>query len=167
MEKMEMKIVFLFVFCLILNFSWSQDKKQLINEADSIYQSNIKKSRLNGVYIPKDLEDAFAELDRMSPPESLAKIKSASEETISKKLHFGLGKWMAYNWNFDEGSRFSHFLKGLGLFHTDDMIDFMLVSYHRYLVKKEQDIPTRIKFYKEKREKEKLKNQTTLPLKNN
>lgn len=150
-----------------MNVSWSQDKQQLIKEADSIYQSNIKKSRLNGVYIPKDLEDAFAELDRMSPPESLVKIKSVSEETIAKKLHFGLGKWMAYNWNFDEGSRFSHYLKGLGLFHSDDMIDFMLVSYHRHLLKKDQDVAGRIKIYQEKREKEKTKNQTTLPAKNN
>jgi hypothetical protein len=164
---MDMRIGVLFVFCLIMNVSWSQDKQQLMKEADSIYQSNIKKSRLNGVYIPKDLEDAFLELDRISPPESLEKIKSVSEETIAKKLHFGLGKWMAYNWNFDEGSRFSHYLKGLGLFHTDDMIDFMLVSYHRYLVKKEQDIPTRIKKYKEKREKEKMKNQAPIPVKNN
>lgn len=162
-----MRIGVLFVFCLIMNVSWSQDKQQLMKEADSIYQSNIKKSRLNGVYIPKDLEDAFLELDRISPPESLEKIKSVSEETIARKLHFGLGKWMAYNWNFDEGSRFSHYLKGLGLFHTDDMIDFMLVSYHRYLLKKEQDIPTRIKKYKEKREKEKMKNQAPIPVKNN
>ncbi len=124
------------------------NKQKLINELDSTYQSNIKKSRLNGVYIPKDMDEAFAELDRLSPKESLDKIKRADEKLIAKKLHFGLGKWMAHNWNFDEGSRFSHYLKNLGLFKTDDMIDFMLISYHRYLTKRPQEFEVRAKGYK-------------------
>jgi hypothetical protein len=161
-----MKSVFALFFCLIISDTYAQDKNQLIKEADSTYQSNIKKSRLYGVYIPKDLEDAFAELDRMSPQESLQKIKSVSEETIAKKLHFGLGKWMAHNWNFEEGSRFSHYLKNLGLFYTDDMIDFMLVSYHRHLLNKDQDIVTRVKFYQEKREKEKIQQKEKELIKN-
>jgi hypothetical protein len=124
------------------------EKQRLINEADSIYKSNIKKSRLHGVYIPKDLDDAFLELDRLSPPEAINKMKAIPEEIVAKKLHFGLGRWIAHNWNFDEGSRFSHYLKGLGIIKTDDMINFMLVSYHRYLNKKPQEIETRVKTYK-------------------
>lgn len=151
---------FLWLLVMIPVLGKGQDKAKMIQEADSVYQSNIKKSRLYGVYIPKDLDDAFAELDRMSPKDAIIKIKEASEETVAKKLHFGLGRWMAYNWNFDEGSRFSHYLKSLGLFHTDDMIDFMLVSYHRHLLKKDQEIEKRVKVYQDKREKEKLKNQT-------
>jgi hypothetical protein len=137
--------------------SRDKEKQRLINETDSIYQSNIKKTRLNGVYIPKDMEDAFLELDRLSPKESIEKMKQVSEETIAKKLHFGLGRWMAHNWSFDEGSRFSHYLKSLGLFYTDDMIDFMLVSYHRKLMKKPQETEIRVKAYEEKRKKEKEK----------
>ncbi len=135
--------------------SHDKEKQKLIEEADSIYQSNIKKSRLNGVYIPKDLDDAFKELDRLSPPESLAKMKTTTEDVIAKKLHFGLGRWMSYNWNFSEGSRFAHHLRQLGLFDTDDMIDFTLVSYHRYLTQKPQEIEIRVKKMVEKRSKKK------------
>ncbi|MBK8701050.1 MAG: hypothetical protein IPN29_16530 [Saprospiraceae bacterium] len=140
----------------------AQTKAQLIQQADSTYQSNILKSRLNGVYIPKDLEDAFLELDRLSPKDALDKIKAEDENYIARKLHFGLGRWMAYNWNFDEGSRFSHYLKGLGLFHSEDMIDFMLISYHRYLNQRPQQIEERIKNYRamrEKKDKMKVKTQ--------
>jgi hypothetical protein len=133
--------------------AYGKEKQILIEQADSTYQSNIKKSRLNGVYIPKDLADAFQELDRLSPPESLQKMKSTTEEVIAKKLHFGLGRWMSYNWNFDEGSRFSHFLKQLGLYQSDDMIDFMLISYHRYLTKRPIDAPQIVKMQIEKRNK--------------
>ena len=157
--------VLFIIFATVVSLAGQESKQRLIQEADSIYQSNIKKTRLNGVYIPKDLDDAFIELDRLSPPESLAKIKSANENLVAKKLHFGLGRWMAVNWNFDEGSRFSHYLKGLGLYYSDDMIDFMLVSYHRYLNKKNQDIPSRVKIYAEKnalKEKDKQKNAETI-----
>ncbi len=132
---------------------YGQNRAQLIKEADSTYQSNILKTRINGVYIPKDLDDAFAELDRLSPPEALDKIRVEDETFVAQKLHYGLGRWMAYNWNFDEGSRFSHYLKGLGLFYSAEMIDFVLISYHRYLNKKPQDLEVRVKQYVEKRKK--------------
>lgn len=135
----------------------AQNKDQLIREADSLYKANIVKTRINGVYIPKDLEEAFTELDRLSPPDALLKIKVEEETFIARKLHFGLGRWMAINWNFDEGSRFSHFLTKLGLLYRDEMIDFMLISYHRYLNQRPQEVETRVKQYVEKRKKKQEK----------
>jgi hypothetical protein len=120
-------------------------------ELDSIYKSNIKKSKLYNVYIPKDLEDAFAELDRLSPKESLERLRKIDEVTMARKLHFGLGKWISHNWNLVEGSRYSQYLKGLGLVFADEMIDFTLVSYHRHLTQKPQEIAERVKTYEKKR----------------
>lgn len=97
------------------------------------YKQNIKMSRINGVYIPKDLADAFNELNNLSDEESLSKFKSEEEFSVSKKIHFGLGRWMIYNWNFYEGSRFSHNLKEKGLQHPDDMAQFIIICYHRNL----------------------------------
>ncbi len=151
-----MKAYFNIVVVIFLLFAAQlsgQTRDQLIKEADSLYKSNILKTRINGVYIPKDLEEAFMELDRLSPPESLQKIKVEEENFIAKKLHFGLGRWMAINWNFDEGSRFSHYLTKLGLLYRDEMIDFMLISYHRYLNKRPQEVEQRVKTYAEKRKK--------------
>ncbi len=151
-----MKAYFNIVAVIFLLFAAQlsgQTKDQLIKEADSLYKSNILKTRINGVYIPKDLEEAFMELDRLSPPESLQKIKVEEENFIAKKLHFGLGRWMAINWNFDEGSRFSHYLTKLGLLYRDEMIDFMLISYHRYLNQRPMEVEQRVKTYAEKRKK--------------
>lgn len=86
-----------------------------------------------GVYIPKDLDDAFKELSDLSSPESLQKFKLSDEMTAAKKLHFGLGRWIIYNWNFYEGSRFSHYLKQKGLSHPDDMAKFVMICFHRHL----------------------------------
>ncbi len=145
-------------FCLILLLSSNNiiaQKKMkvsskdsiLIAQTDGIYQGNIKKSKLYGVYIPKDLDDAMIELDRLSPPESREKLKSISEDVMAKKLHFGLGRWISHNWNFEEGSRFSHYLKGKGILKSDDMVNFTLISYHRHIMKKPQEIESRAKKY--------------------
>ncbi|MBK8817891.1 MAG: hypothetical protein IPN49_01920 [Saprospiraceae bacterium] len=42
---------------------------------DSLYQSNIKKTRLYGVYIPKDIPEAMAELDKLSTQEAKDLLK--------------------------------------------------------------------------------------------
>jgi len=107
------------------------------SEADTEYQKeynkNIKMTKLNGVYIPGTLKEAFKRIDKLSPPESISKFKSAPEVAVCKKLHFGLGRWMIEKWNFYGGSRISHHLKEKGILHPDDMAQFLLRTYHRNL----------------------------------
>lgn len=115
------------------------------------YEKNIKKERLNGVYIPRDMEDAFIELERLSDPAGIQKFRSAPEEVVERKLHFGLGKWMIVNWNFYDGSRFSHYLKEMGVSHPDDMAQFTIVSWHRHLNGKALELVERARHYEELR----------------
>src|SRR5690606_30424421 len=117
------------LICLLVGFfslstTYSQSLSELVHEQDSIYQENIKKSRLYGVYIPKDMSEAFKELDRLSDKTSKDKMKSAPESVIAERLYFGLGRWMSYNWNFVDGSRFSKYLSDLGLKFEDERIKF-------------------------------------------
>lgn len=102
-------------------------------DAEKKYARNIKKTRINGVNIPKDHIEAVKELKEMSPEESLAKFRTKSEEVVVKKLHFGLGRWIRYNWNFYEGSRLAEHLKTMGVSHPDDMSTFLMILLHRDL----------------------------------
>ena len=108
-------------------------------EFDSIYAINIQLSKINGVYIPKDLNEAHQRILDLSPAESISKFSGEEEIEVCKKLHFGIGRWMIFNWNFYEGSRISHYLKNLGLSHPDDMAQFLLRTLHRKLNMKELD----------------------------
>ena len=63
---------------------------------------------------------------------------------------------MIYNWGFYQGSRLSHYLKGLGLEHPDDMARFMIVSWHRHLNEKPLDIKLQVDYYFKLREQERL-----------
>lgn len=116
------------------------------------YQRNIKKSRINGVYIPANLEEAFKELDDLSPEQSKAKFTNAAEDVIATKLHFGLGRWISVYWNFIEGSRYVEYLRNLGITDPDHMIQFTIVSYHRYKNNKPLKIEDQVEAYKVLRE---------------
>ncbi len=100
---------------------------------DSLYNINIRLVKINGVYIPRDLDDAHRRIEKLSPSGSIERFIGEEEELVCKKLHFGIGRWMILNWNFYEGSRISHYLKEKGLLHPDDMAQFLLRTLHRKL----------------------------------
>lgn len=118
------------------------------------YQERITKDRLYGVYIPKNLDDACAQLDKNISAESKTKIKVIPEDSVCMALHNRLGRWMINNWGFYEGSRFSHYLRSAGVTYPDDMADFTLIAYHRHLNGKPIEIKELSKNFREMRKKE-------------
>ncbi len=129
-------------------------------EFEKKYQKRIKKERLHGVYIPKDLADAFVQLNILVDKSSQTKFKNMAEKDAAKKLHFSFGRWLTHNWGLYGGSRYSHYLKGLGIHHPEDMASFTITMYHRYLNKQKLNVKTYLEDFKAKKEaakKEKLK----------
>lgn len=110
-----------------------QSPPQTPEEYQANYNNRIKQEMINGVYIPFDLDDAFSELERLSDPKGLVEFKSAPEDSVRRKLHFGLGRWMLINWGFEEGSRLSHYMKGRGVSVPDDMVEVIIITWHRKL----------------------------------
>jgi len=105
------------------------------------YQERIIKEKLNGVYIPKNLDEAMTELDKRISVESRTKLKSIPEDSICLLMHNRLGQWIILNWGFYGGSRMSNYLRSAGITFPDDMADFLILAYHRRLNSK----PTGIK----------------------
>lgn len=132
-----MKILFAsFLFVFALGNLLAQEKPLTQEEQfQKEYAKRIKKERLYGVYIPKDIPDAFTQLNKLTARESKAAFKSVPENIAVKKLHFSLGRWITHNWGFYEGSRLSHYLKGLGTSHPEDQAKVIIIAYHRYLNK--------------------------------
>ena len=142
------------LFMGVLNAGYSQE---IINDLASFekqYNQRIIKEVLNGIYIPFDLEDAFGELERLSDKDMIQKFQLANEDTVAKKMHFSLGRWIIRNWGFYEGSRLSHKLKETGLAFPDDMATFIIVSWHRNLNQKPINQEAQISAFQEKRKKE-------------
>jgi hypothetical protein len=100
-------------------------------EFEQQYQDRIRKEMLNGVYVPKNLEDAMLELDKRVSPEARLKFKALPEDSVCVIMHNRLGQWMILNWGFYGGSRLSHYLRSAGVTFPDDMADFLILAYHR------------------------------------
>lgn len=124
-------------------------------ELEKAYQKRITQEYINEVYIPKDLTDAFIQLNKLIDEPSRQKFKEVPEDEAAHKLHFSLGRWMAVNWGFYEGSRLSKFIRDIGIDDPDDMSRFLIISYHRNLNRKPLDVKNQVIFYQEKRKKEK------------
>ncbi|HRO07981.1 MAG TPA: hypothetical protein PK047_03885 [Saprospiraceae bacterium] len=157
------------IIVLLYTFSVSaQNKPKPFVSKDSLYNENIKKSRLYGVYIPRDIPDAVQKLMELTEEKARESLKKIDEETVARKLFFGLGRWMSYNWNFDEGSRFSHYLRNKGLYDTDDMVTFMLITFHRNIMNKPLDSDNLLKKIiadrQKKNEEEKKKRETIISI---
>lgn len=154
-----MKVVYFFpiVFFLLagVHISAQQDAgpPSSADEYEKQYQDRIRKDRLFGIYIPKNLDDAMDQLDKLTSPESRARFKNMPEDSVCIKMHASLGQWMIRNWGFYEGSRLSHYLRSAGVTFPDDMADFLILAYHRRL----HNLPFSIKelapVFREKRQK--------------
>lgn len=124
------------------------------DEFEKQYQERIKKDKLNGVYIPKNLDDALLQLDKLISADMQKKIKVIPEDTVCMALHSRFGQWMIMNWGFYGGSRLSHYLRSANITFPDDMADFLLLAYHRKLNGKPVAIKELAINFREKRKKE-------------
>lgn len=152
-------LVFLFTASPILVLAQDKDPKppSTEEEFEKKYQQNIKKERLHGVYIPKDLADAFIQLNILIDKSSQTKFKNMEEAEAVKKLHFSFGRWITHNWSLYAGSRYSHYVKSVGIHHPEEMASFTILMYHRYLNKKKLDVKGYMEAFKKKKEEEKEK----------
>lgn len=143
-------LVFLCVFSVSLIAQPTGPKKLTAEEA---YQKRITQQNLHGVYIPKDLSDAFVQFNKLIEKPTIEKFRACPEEEADRRLHFGFGKWISHNYSFFDGSRFSVYLNKLGLYDPDDMITFVIITYHRNLNKQKLDVKPLLEQLIKKREK--------------
>jgi hypothetical protein len=140
------KFTFIFVFLYFtLSPTFGQKTRKDIDRFSS--------DSIQGVYIPKDLEDCFNQINTFLNDSTKFVVRGLSEEQFSTNAHFGLGMWMRNNWQLWGGSRLSKYFNGLGIFHPDDMSGIILDSYYRHLFKKDIKLVEQIQYYKDYWEK--------------
>lgn len=102
---------------------------------------------IRGVYIPKDLEDCFKQIDSFWNDSTKVQVKQLTEVQFSGIAHLSFGMWIRNNWQLWAGSRLSKYFNNLGINHPDDMSGIILDSYHRYLTNKDIKLEEQIKYY--------------------
>ena len=101
---------------------------------DDIYRLNPTEdlSAPFKVYVPKDLEDSFKELNAMLHPKLIEQIRLNSEGFMIG-FHHGLGMWLRNNWSLWKGGRLANYFRKYLIWHPDDMSGIILNSYWRHL----------------------------------
>ena len=81
--------------------------------------------------IPQNLQEAIEELDRKLNKED----KEYIVENGSLAVHHSLGRWIRNNWGLwnEEDNELKASLKKLGYSHPDDMSNYIIKQYIRYL----------------------------------
>lgn len=118
---------------LFMNKSKRKAKKERIQELKNLqelYQKNIVADSIDGVYIPKNIEEAFTELNRLLKIKDIETIKNNEEESFS---HFGLGMWIRNNWGLWSGSRLQQYFIQRDINHPDSMSSFIISQYSNWL----------------------------------
>lgn len=115
---------------------------------DSIYQTRIIESKLDGMYIPRDLYDAFNQLNKLMDDDAKQTFMAYSDEEVDRKTHGSLGVWLEHKWSLSEGSRLSEYFRKMGVPHYDYMIGIIIQSYHRHLHGKDLKIKEQVLFFR-------------------
>ncbi|WP_236978416.1 DUF6794 domain-containing protein [Membranihabitans maritimus] len=152
-----MRYLFFIALSIVLSIPmYSQDTLTYEEKFELEYQKRIKKSHIDGFYIPKDHLDALRILDEIIEEPGKARFASQSESFAVNNVFFSFGRWMLVNWGLDRGSRLSVALNNLGLNYPDDMVRFLMISYHRKLNNKSpntEDLIQSIPLARKEREK--------------
>lgn len=104
--------------------------------------------RAHQVYIPKDLDDCFAQLEKRLSKETVAKMKGGPEKDMVL-YHHGFGTWLRNRWGLWKGSRLSKWFNDRGIQHPDDMSGIILRSFWRHLNGKPIKLDDQIKHYQD------------------
>lgn len=88
--------------------------------------------RINGIYIPKDIDEAIDTLDTiLSAEDKQFATDSLSLEAFRVGTHLGLGMWIRNNWGLWGGSRLQRYFRDRRVFHPDDMSGVILKAYYK------------------------------------
>lgn len=156
------KIFIAYIFSWLSFYAFSQTDPQLPLskiEIEKNYKERIEQSHIAGQYIPKDLPDAIAELNKLTDQSSRDKFKQLNEFNAEHKMYFSLVRWVCTNWGLYEGSRISHYLKETGISFPEDQAISIIIAWHRTLNKKDinfREIRDRLVDKRKKEREEKL-----------
>lgn len=158
---LKINLLSLFLGLSVTNVNAQLDEKRKIDqpantkkEFEESYAWRIQQTHLAGVYIPRDLFEAFRELDKKTDESSKQKFRTMTEAETEHKLFFSLGRWIWTNWSFYEGSRFSQWFRDAGITYPEDMAKIVILAYHRKLHGKDIDFKGLATRFKEKRQTE-------------
>ena len=138
MGKMKTIYLILIIALLLCPSAFAHQSKKDISEAEYI----------DGIYIPKNLEETWVALEKDVTAEDRQKIKTISEDEFIDKDFFG-GTGLGNDWGLWRGSRLVKYFNGIGIYHPDDMALIIRQTFWCHINEKPIRLDERIAYFKE------------------
>jgi hypothetical protein len=105
------------------------------NEAreEEVYQKKLRADTINGIYIPRNIEDCFKQLDKLLSNADIQQIKNLKDKSETIKYHHNFGLWIRNNWGMWSGSRFQLYMLDRIKTEPDGMSSIILEFYWEWL----------------------------------
>ncbi len=116
--------------------------------ADQTKEDISKAEYVDGIYIPRNLEEAWSEMEKKLTIEDRHQLKSISENDMIK-FHFSSGMGIRNDWGLWRGSRLAKYFNNIGILHPDDMSGIILRTFWCHINNKPIRLDERIAYYKE------------------
>lgn len=101
-------------------------------------------------YIPKNLKDAMSFLNCKWSITQKNEFKKIPEDDVAAKCHLGMGRWLRNNWGLWKcESEIYKYFGNLGVSHPEDISSIIILSFHRFLHKKDLRLKEQINFIKQ------------------
>jgi hypothetical protein len=97
------------------------------------YRAKLDKDTLDGIYIPKNLQGCFEQLDLMLAEDLKAEVKKLENGEATIKYHHGLGTTLRNRWGLWSGSRLQKYFLDRKVNHPDGMSALILKYYYDWL----------------------------------
>lgn len=103
------------------------------------YNRRLDLDSINGLYIPKNIDECFIQLNKIMKEDDIETIKKYEDETKMYGLHMSVGMWLRNNWGLWGGSRLKVYFENRGVNHPDSMSSEILSNFYFWL-KEQKDI---------------------------
>lgn len=134
---------------LINNFKYQ------LHLADSVYKRSTNADTLDGIYIPKDFQDALIHLDKIISKKSKKQmLKNNDIEDATLAEHFGVGFRIRNMWKLWGNSRLSIYLQPYCFYNADRMSTLILYGYYLKLHNKPHSLDIVFTYYIDNLKKE-------------
>ncbi len=103
----------------------------------------------SATYIPKDLDDAHRQLEKLLPAKELRRVRAMKSEDDMIVYHMGLGTGLRNDWGLWRGSRLARYFNALGIRHPDDMSGIILDTFWCKIHDRPFRLEAKIKYYQD------------------
>jgi hypothetical protein len=138
MGKMKTTYLILISAVLLCFAAFADETRKDISTAEYI----------DGIYIPRNLEEAWAALEKDLTVEDRQRLKTISEDELIGTTFFG-SMGIRNDWGLWRGSRLAKYFNDLGIYHPDDMSGIILRTFWCHINNKPIRLEERIAYYKE------------------